>query len=262
MRIVNFFLKCMIFLLLIGCSAPGNLKIVREVTGPYQTNSYLVYDTKSGEAAIIDPGWKIDTLSGFIKDNGLDIKYILITHGHTDHYYFVPLLKKEFPGARWGMSREDYEKIVKCPDWFAKAYGQEWVDETRKNAEESIYLDFDPISAGVPDFFIQGNQVFRLGKAEIKTISTPGHSPGGICFYTGRYLFSGDELFYRSVGNLDFLTSNTVDFKKSVRELYRSLPDSTIVMPGHGKPTDTGSEKRYNERISLEGGLDKWWHFR
>jgi glyoxylase-like metal-dependent hydrolase (beta-lactamase superfamily II) len=73
-------------------------------------------------------------------------------------------------------------------------------------------------------------------------------------------LFSGDMLFHRSVGNLDHLTSNTEDFKRSVRDLYRVFPDSTIVYPGHGQNTDIGSEKKYNERISLDGGLETWWH--
>ena len=90
--------------------------------------------------------------------------------------------------------------------------------------------------------------------------NTPGHSPGCVCYYAGNVLFSGDMLFYRSVGNLDFLTSNTEDFIKSVRELYKLFPDSTLVYPGHNQLTDIGSEKKGNQRISLTGGLKTWWH--
>lgn len=244
----------------VSCSTSESFKVVREVAGPYQTNCYLIYGTKSREAALIDPGWRIDTLVRFIRDNRLDLKYILITHGHSDHYYYVPDLKKQFPKVKWGVNKEDFEKIILCSDWPEKAYGKDWMDNTRKNSEEKVYLDFDTKSVGVPDFFVEGHQIYKIGSVKIKTIHTPGHSPGSICYYTGNALFSGDMLFYRSVGNLDFLTSNTVAFIKSVRELYRIFPDSTIVYPGHNQPTNIGSEKKENERISLTGGLKTWWH--
>ena len=211
-------------------------------------------------AALIDPGWRIDTLVAFIKNNRLDLKYIFITHGHSDHYYYVPELKKQFPNVKWGVNEEDFEKIILYPDWPAKAYGKEWMENTRKNPEETAYLDFDTKSVGTPDFFVKGNQTYKLGSVILKTIHTPGHSPGCICYYTGNVLFSGDMLFYRSVGNLDFLTSNTETFIKSVRELYRLFPDSTIVYPGHNQPTDIGSEKMGNQRIPLTGGLKTWFH--
>jgi glyoxylase-like metal-dependent hydrolase (beta-lactamase superfamily II) len=244
-----------ICLLQLSCSTVEDFKVLREITGPYQTNCYLIYATESKEAALIDPGWKIDTLVGFIKNNSLDLKYIFITHGHSDHYYYVPELKKQFPKAKWCLHKEDYVNIIKCPDWPVKAYGQKWVDRTRKNPEESIYLDFDPKSVGVPDIFVEGNQTYKLGSVELKTVHTPGHSPGGICYYTGNILFSGDELFYRSVGNLDKQTSAKEIFIKSVRELYLLFPDSTVVYPGHNQYTDIGSEKRENKCISMDGGV-------
>lgn len=248
---------CLVFiicLLQLACSQPAGFKVLREVTGPYQTNCYLIYATESKEAALIDPGWEIDTLVNFIKKNDLDLKYIFITHGHSDHYFYVPELKKLFPKVKWCVHKGDYENVIKCPDWPLKAYGQKWVERTRKNPEESIYLDFDTGSAGVPDIFIEGNQTYKLGQVEIKTIHTPGHSPGSMCYYTGNILFSGDVLFYRSVGNLDKQTSDRELFIKSVRKLYTLFPDSTVVYPGHNQYTDIGSEKRENKRISMDDG--------
>jgi hydroxyacylglutathione hydrolase len=256
----QFYIILIVCLSQICCSKQEDFKVLREISGPYQTNCYLIYGTSSKDAALIDPGWQIDTLVSFIRNNGLNLKYIFITHGHSDHYYYVPELKKQFPKARWCLNKIDYEKIVKCPDWALRAYGQEWIVDTRKNSEESVYLDFNPESAGIPDIFVEGDETFKVGSLKIKTLNTPGHSPGGICYYTGNIIFSGDQLFYRSVGNLDKLTSNTEDFKKSVRELYRMFPDPTIVYPGHGQVTDIGSEKRENKRISLHGGLETWWH--
>jgi hydroxyacylglutathione hydrolase len=254
------YLLILFCLIQLQCTNPRSFKVVREVTGPYQTNCYLIYDTQSGEAALIDPGWRIDTLTAFIKNNNLNLKYILITHGHTDHYYYVPELKKQFPDVKWGLNKDDYEKILLCPDWPEKAYGREWVGKARMNAEESVYLDFDPRSAGQPDFFVDGIRTYMLGSVEIKAIHTPGHSPGCVCYYTGNVLFSGDMLFCRSVGNLDFLTSNTEAFVRSVRELYRLFPDATIVYPGHNQPTDIGSEKKENQRISRSSALKSWYH--
>jgi len=262
MKRIKIFVFILFCLIPLSCSTLEEFKVKREVTGPYQTNCYLIYGTKSKEALLIDPGWRIDTLVAFIKDNGLDLKYILITHGHSDHYYYVPELKKQFPKVKWGVNKEDFERIILCPDWPVKAYGKEWMENTRKNAEENIYLDFDTKSVEEPDIFIKGNQTYKLGSVKIKTIHTPGHSPGCVCYYAGNVLFSGDMLFYRSVGNLDFLTSNAEAFIKSVRELYRLFPDSTIVYPGHNQPTDIGSEKEKNERISLTGGLKTWWHLK
>ncbi len=249
------FLLLIISLLQPCCSTGKDLKTVREITGPYQANCYLIYDTESREAAIIDPGWRIDTLVAFIRNNELRLKYIFITHGHADHYYYVPELKKQFPKVKWCINKEDFVKIINCPDWPLKAYGKEWVAKTRTDPEASVYLDFDIKTLGEPDIFVKGNQTYKLGSIKIKTIHTPGHSPGGICYYSGNILFSGDELFYRSVGNLDKQTSDKEMFIKSVRELYSRFPDSTIVYPGHDRYTDIGSEKKQNKRISLEGGL-------
>jgi glyoxylase-like metal-dependent hydrolase (beta-lactamase superfamily II) len=253
-------LSLLFYLIQPGCSTSETFKVMGEVTGPYRTNCYLIYGTRSREAALIDPGWRIDTLVSFIKDNNLDLKYIFITHGHSDHYYYVPELKRQFPKVRWGVNIEDFEKVILCPDWPVKAYGKESVENKRKKAEENVYLDFEAKSVGKPDFFVEGDQTYKLGAVKIKTIHTPGHSPGGICYYTDNILFSGDMLLYRSVGNLDFLTSNTEAFIKSVRGLYRLFPDSTIVYPGHNQRTDIGSEKKENKRISLTGGLKTWWH--
>lgn len=262
LRNLRLHLLVLLCLVQFGCNKSESIRVLREVTGPYQTNCYLIYGTASKEAALIDPGWQIDTLVNFIKDNQLHLKYIFITHGHSDHYYYVPEIRKQFPGVRWGLNRDDYEKIILRPDWPAEAYGAEWYDNAMKNAGEKAYLDFDTKSVGEPDFWLNDAQVYKLGSVEIKTLSTPGHSPGGICFYTGNALFSGDILFYRSAGNLDFLTSNTEAFINSVRRLYNLFPDSTVVYPGHGQLTDIGSEKKENHRITLTGGLRSWWHLK
>jgi glyoxylase-like metal-dependent hydrolase (beta-lactamase superfamily II) len=237
-----------------SCTNFEDFKVIPQVAGPIETNCYLIYGTKSKEAALIDPGWRTDTLTAFVKENNLNLKYIFITHGHIDHFYFLPELKKQFPKASWCMQKDDYQGIFTYPEWALKNYGQAWVDSARRDPELKEYIDFDSQLIGVPDIFVEDNQTFKLGFSEIKTILSPGHSPGGICYYIGNILFSGDVLFYRTVGRTDTQYGSRDDQIKSVRKLYEFFPDSTIVYPGHGKFTDIGSEKKENSRITVDGG--------
>jgi hydroxyacylglutathione hydrolase len=228
---------------------------MQQVTGPIETNCYLLYDIKSKEAVLIDPGGHIDTLIKLIKENKLDLKYIFITHGHIDHFYFLHEVKKQFPKARWCMNKDDYRGIFTYPEWALKNYGQGWVDSARSDPEIRKYIDFDNNLIGVPDMFVDDNQTFKLGFLEIKTVLASGHSPGGICYSIGNILFSGDVLFYRTAGRTDTQYGSREDQVKSVRKLYELFPDSTIVYPGHGKFTDIRSEKKENSRIRVDGGL-------
>ena len=173
----------------------------------------------------------------------LNLKYIFITHGHIDHFYYLPEIKKQFPKVIWCINKEEYQGIFTYPGWALKNYGQEWVDNARSDPETQMYLDFDNQLIGVPDIFVENGQIYKLGRLVIRTILTPGHSPGGTCYYTGNILFSGDVLFYRTCGRTDTQRGSREDQIKSLRKLYEFSPDSTIVYPGHGQFTDIGSEK-------------------
>jgi glyoxylase-like metal-dependent hydrolase (beta-lactamase superfamily II) len=231
-----------------------DFRVIRQVAGPIKTNCYLIYDVKSGEAAIIDPGWQIDSLEACIKEHDLHLKYIFITHGHIDHFYELPEIRKHFPGAKWCINKDDYEGIFTYPEWALQNYGQEWVDNARSDPETRLYIDFDNQLIGVPDIFVGNSMTFTLGSLEIKAMLAPGHSPGGICYYTGNILFSGDVLFYRTVGTTNSQHGSREDQINSVRRLYSDFPDSTRVYPGHGRYTDIGSEKKANSRITVDGG--------
>ena len=158
-----------------------------------------------------------------------------LNRGHTDHVFYVPDVKKQFPKVRLCMSKTDYEKMFTQFEWFKENYGQEFIDRERSNPEHKAYMDFDPRSIGIPDVFIEDNQLFKLGLLEIKTIHTPGHSPGEVCYYTENVLFSGDVLFYRTVGGTHNQDCSKEDLIKSVMKLYEIFPDSTIIYPGHGQ---------------------------
>ena len=242
------------FFLQFGCTTVEDFKVIHQVTGPIETNCYFIYGIKSKEAALIDPGGPVDTLITFIKENGLDLKYIFVTHGHVDHVFGIPDIKGLFPKAKMCMHKDEYRDLFTQYEWALNNYGQGWIDNAKSNPETKALIDFDMESLGRPDIFIEDNQAFRLGFIEIKTIHSPGHSPGGVCYYAGNILFSGDVLFYRTVGRTDTQNGSREDQIKSVRKLYELFPDSTIVYPGHGQFTDIGSEKKENKRITVDGG--------
>jgi len=247
---IYFLLFFIIFQL--NCTRTEDFKVLHEVTGGIETNCYLIYGVKSKEAALIDPGGPVDTLITFIKENELDLKYIFITHGHIDHVFGIPDIKKLYPNVKMCMHEDDYRDLFTQKEWAIENYGSEFVDFLKSSPETSKFLDFDMKSIGVPDVFVEDNQTFQLGALEIYTIHSPGHSPGGICYYTSNVLFAGDVLFYRTVGRTDTQHGSTEDQINSVRKLYKKFPDSTIVYPGHDRFTNIGSEKRENTRITLD----------
>jgi hydroxyacylglutathione hydrolase len=108
---------------------------------------------------------------------------------------------------------------------------------------------------GTRDVLVKDNDESALGAAKIRAILAPGHSRGSICYQVGHMLFSGDVLFYRNTGRVDLPGGGGRDtLTESIDRLYSMLPDETIVHPGHGYPTDIGSEKRENPRVSKHGG--------
>lgn len=248
----HFWLLIFILFLQFECTTAQDFKVLYQVTGFVETNCYLIYDLKSKEAAIIDPGWRTDTIISFIEENNLNLKYIFLTHGHTDHSFYISELKSKFPNVKLCMNKIDFRNMFTQFQWFKDNYGKEFIEKERSNPEHRAYIDFDPGSIGIPDIFVKNNQSYKLGSTEIKTIHTPGHSPGEICYYTKNVLFSGDVLLYRTVGGIHNQGSSGNDLIKSVRKLYEIFPDSTIIYPGHGQISDIGSEKRENGQISLE----------
>lgn len=223
--------------------------VKEQMSGPY-VNSYLLYDPDSKTAAIFDVGGPIDSLLTVISDNGLKLKYIFLTHGHIDHVMGLPALKVRFPKAKVGISRVDYEDLLVQRDWILKNLSPEEIAEWKADPAVLKMFDFDAATFGKPDFYVKGGQTYKLGKLKIRTMLTPGHSRGSICYRVENVIFSGDLLMRRDVGREDFQNGDKTALVRSVRLLYSTLPDSTIVYPGHGPQTDIGSEKRENPKVS------------
>jgi glyoxylase-like metal-dependent hydrolase (beta-lactamase superfamily II) len=240
-----------LLLFLFTCSTPKDFIVLHQVTGPIETNCYLLYDLNSKEAALFDVGGAIDTLLAQINSRNLELKHILITHCHPDHIVGVPLIKEKYPDVKICFTKEEYDDMNLYSQWEKKLDPKE-VEEAKKDPELLKIMNFDYNTIGEPDIYLKDNQTLKLGNLKIKTIKSPGHSRGGMCYSVGNVLFSGDVLFYRTVGRTDLEGGSKEELIKSVRRLYSLLPDEVIVYPGHGESTDIGSEKKENKRIRLD----------
>ncbi len=242
---------CTCLLLSIALTASDKYKIIHQVTGGVETNCYLLYDIKSKEAALIDIGGSIDSLISVIKSNNLDLKYLLCTHGHTDHVLGIPEVKKLYPNAKIVLSKSDYIDLFAVKEWADKNLGPEFQNYMRSNpAMRKIYY-FDANSLGEPDIYTEDILFLPFGDSEINVFHTPGHSPGSVCYQIENIIFSGDLIFCRRAGRTDFMNGSRAELVKSFKKIYDLFQDNMIVYPGHDKFTDLDSEKKENKSVSL-----------
>ncbi len=238
--------------LLVQCAPTGGFVVKQEVTGPIETNCYLLYEVKSKEAALFDVAGPIDTLISCVDENDLKLKYFLFTHGHPDHVMGLPPTRDGYPDALVCMNKKDYEDLQILEEWTEENVDPEELAEMRKDPKLAELMEFDPATFGEPDIYVEDGQTFNLGKLVIRAILSPGHSRGSTCYHVDNILFSGDVLFYRRVGRTDMLGGSPEAQVRSVRRLYTLLPDDARVYPGHGPFTDIGSEKKENSEITME----------
>lgn len=194
--------------------------------GAFQVNNYILFDEDSKEIVLIDAGGDFEmTKSAIDKYNGV-LKYILNTHGHMDHI----------------AGDADLQRHYNVPIFISKE------DEFWLNSFKEVLK-----MVGMPDYdladnftFIEEGQVLKIGNKEIKIISTPGHTQGGVVFLIDDMLFSGDTLFFESIGRTDLPGGNHEQLLKTIKEKLYTLPENITVYPGHGQPTTIGHEKKNN----------------
>jgi glyoxylase-like metal-dependent hydrolase (beta-lactamase superfamily II) len=206
-------------------------KIEREITGPLKTNCYLLYDEVEKEAALIDVAGPIPKLNKIIEKEKLFLKYIFCTHLHFDHVMGLEEIREKYPKALLAFNSRELDVLENLGN-FARLF------------------EFEPTSIGHQDIDIE-NQEFTIGNIKLKTLLTPGHTPGSICYFFNHVLFTGDVLFKRGIGRTDFYGGSFEEITNSIFNLY-SFPDDTIVYPGHGEFTDIGSERRKNPFINKD----------
>ncbi|MBR0399323.1 MAG: MBL fold metallo-hydrolase [Mogibacterium sp.] len=202
--------------------------------GPEAENTYLITDDVTGLQAVIDPGYYGEDIRSLIQD-GNSLRYILLTHGHYDHFAAAEEYRNEFRDAVFAVPANEEYLLHGGRDnkWMALGRG------TGICPESDIKLS-------------EGDSI-TLGETVINVIETPGHTEGSICFCTDKELFSGDTLFRQAVGNPRLETGDRTALEDSIRGRLYSLDEELTVWPGHGPATTIGFEKKNNPVVPWIG---------
>jgi len=199
---------------------------------PFMQNCRIFYNTDSHEALVVDPGDNADTIIATIAKLGCTLKAILITHMHLDHVGAVSTLLEDYKVPVLGSAIED-KPIYDALDHQAVAFG------------------LKPCGKFETEWLCDGQEIEPIASIKFKVITTPGHTPGGICFYNEEkhLLVCGDTLFAGSVGRTDFPLGNFEDLIDGIKNKLFTLPPQTVVLSGHGPNSTIEDEIRSNPYV-------------
>jgi len=203
------------------------MKIKTVITAPLSENCYIVYDEKTKDGIVIDPGSSDEKILKALSELEINLNYIIFTHGHFDHIGAFFALREAYPNAPLISSEKETEVIY--------------------NPQKSFLESDTPIRV---DKFVSEKDTIIFGNCSLSVIETPGHTKGSICLYTKGTLFSGDTLFKLGMGRCDLPTGSLTEEINSIKYKLFTLPEDTLVYPGHGEHTTIGYEKLHNE-VSL-----------
>lgn len=203
------------------------MQVYQKPLGYMGTNCYVV-DAGNGSAIAIDPGAEGNELLAFLKEKGLKLTKILLTHGHFDHIGGVNALTAA-TGAQVFASRRDEDMLLHQNRYFP----------------EEMIGAFSPVTA---DIWVNEGDTIVEGDCTFQVVDTPGHTPGGVCYLCEDHLFSGDTLFAGSIGRTDFPGGDYYTLMESLGKL-RALEKNYTVCPGHGEMTTLQVEKNENNYL-------------
>lgn len=201
--------------------------------GMVSTNAYIIGDTETKQAIVIDPVDNADLLLNTAQEAGWKIELILATHGHFDHVLASKALK-DHTKAPFYIHKADVPLLESLPQTGLMFGGKEFPE------------------AAKPDHLLSDEtEIIELGAIKLETIFTPGHAPGHIAYYMRDHnlIFSGDCLFSGSIGRTDLPGGDYEQLMQSIVNKLLSLDDTTQVLPGHMRPTTIGDERRTNPFI-------------
>jgi hydroxyacylglutathione hydrolase len=205
------------------------LIIKRLVVGSLSANCYIVGSEATREGLVIDPGGNAEDILKAITDSGLDIKIIVLTHGHSDHIAALYDIQ-DSTGAEAAIHADDAD-FLRGRGSFSTMFG-------------ISYKTPEP-----PDRLLHDGDMIDIGGRHFSVVHTPGHTPGSICLLSDDKVFTGDTLLYHGIGTTLMPGSSRRQLIDSIHTRLMVLPDDTIIYPGHGRETTIGAERKDNPFI-------------
>ncbi len=204
------------------------MKVGKVLLPAAMENCYLAINEQTNESIIIDPGSAFERIKSAVEQSGTTPVAILLTHGHFDH-----------AGEAASTAKEYGIKV------YASASQEKELKDPNINLSGDMFGSTETYSA---DVYLQDEEELDLAGLHVKCLYTPGHTPGGCCFYfpNEEIVFTGDTLFSGSVGRTDFPGGSMSQLVNSIKTKLMILSDDTICYPGHNEPTTIGTERMYN----------------
>lgn len=200
---------------------------------PYQQNCSLIWCDETGDAAVIDPGGEVDRIEAMIARRQVQLRKILLTHGHLDHVGGTAELHSRTGVPIVGPHKDDLF-------WIAAL------------DQQTVMLGFAPVAQFEPDRWLQNGDRIALGKLSLQVLHCPGHTPGHVVFYeaNARLAFVGDVLFHGSIGRTDFPRGDHATLINAIKTQLWPLGDDVTFVPGHGPSSTFGEERRHNPYVA------------
>jgi glyoxylase-like metal-dependent hydrolase (beta-lactamase superfamily II) len=205
------------------------MQLYRITVGPLQENCYIAApdgDEPQRPALVVDPGDEAERIIDALGEAGLKAEWIVCTHAHPDHTGAVAALQRA-TGARFAILDAEVPLLERfagqTPSWQAT-----------------------PVEPCTPDRLLSDGDTVQVGDMQFQVIATPGHTPGGCCLFGSDVLFTGDTLFRGTIGRTDFPGGSMDEIERSIIDRLLTLPEQTLVLPGHGGESTLEFERQTN----------------
>lgn len=199
----------------------------------YQQNCSLLWCDETLDAAVVDPGGDIERILAVVAEKGVNLRQILLTHGHMDHVGGTAALAAQLQLPIIGPHVDDLF----------------WIDMLPQQAQ---MMGFKPVQGFTPDQLLNHGDKIKVGDAELDVLHCPGHTPGHVIFYNraAQLALVGDVLFKGSIGRTDFPRGNHADLINAIRTRVLPLGDEVRFVPGHGPMSTFGHERKTNPFVA------------